>query len=161
MCMCTHTRLPWWLSGKESTCQCRRHRRCSFDPWVRKIPWRRKWQPTPVLLPGKSHEQRSLEGYSPWDHKRAGHNLATKPPPPPPSTHTATFRLWAHLRYIASLVPDHYDKAYIAIKKRVWRFFYNNNNYYFLAMPCSMQDLSSLTRDWTLDSCSGRWSLNH
>ena len=45
------------------TCQCRRLR---FDFWVRKIPWRRKWQPTPVLLAGKSHGQRSLLGYSPW-----------------------------------------------------------------------------------------------
>ena len=50
--------LPWWLSGKESAWQCRR-------PWIRKIPWRRKWQPTPVFLPGKSHRQRSLVGYSP------------------------------------------------------------------------------------------------
>ena len=40
--------LHWWLSGKESTYQCRRHRRCGFDPWVRKIPWRRKWQPSIV-----------------------------------------------------------------------------------------------------------------
>ena len=40
-----------------------------FDPWVGKIPWRRKWQPTPVFLPGKSHGQRSLTGYSPWSHK--------------------------------------------------------------------------------------------
>ena len=38
-------------------------RRCRFDPWVGKIPYRRKWQPTPVFLPGKSHGQRSLEGY--------------------------------------------------------------------------------------------------
>ena len=42
-----------------------------FDPWVRKIPWRRKWQPTSVLLPGKFHGQRSLAGYSPWDHKES------------------------------------------------------------------------------------------
>ena len=53
--------LPWWLSGKESSYQCRR---CGFDPWVGKIPWRRKWQPTPVFLPGKSLGQRSLRGYS-------------------------------------------------------------------------------------------------
>ena len=46
------SRLPWWLSGKESTCQCRRHR---FNLCIRKIPWRRKWQPTPVFLPGESH----------------------------------------------------------------------------------------------------------
>ena len=69
---------PCWLSAKESTCQCRRH---GFDPWVRKIPWRRKWQLTPVFLPRKSHEQRSLAGYSPWGSKRVGRDLATKQPP--------------------------------------------------------------------------------
>ena len=42
-------------SGEEAACQCRRRKRHGFDPWVRKIPWRRKWQPTPVFLPGKSH----------------------------------------------------------------------------------------------------------
>ena len=42
-----------------------------FDPWVRKIPWRRKWQPTPVFLPGKSHGRRSLVGYSPWGRKES------------------------------------------------------------------------------------------
>ena len=54
--------LPWWLSGKESFCQCRRHRRCGFDPWVGKFPWRKKWQPIPVFLPGKSHGRRSHVG---------------------------------------------------------------------------------------------------
>ena len=59
--------------SKESTCQCRRH---GFNPWVRKIPWRRKWQPAPELLPGKPHGQRSLVGYSPWSCKTVGHDLA-------------------------------------------------------------------------------------
>ena len=67
--------LPWWLNGKESTCQSRRRR---FDPWVGKICWRRKWQPTPVFLPGTFHEQRSLSGYGPQGRKRLTHNLATK-----------------------------------------------------------------------------------
>ena len=49
-----------------------------FDPWVRKMPWRRKWQPTPVFLPGKSHGQRSLEVYVPWGHKRVGHDLVPR-----------------------------------------------------------------------------------
>ena len=53
--------LPWRLSGKESASQCRR---LGFFPWVGKVPWRRKWQPTPVFSPGKSHGQRSLVGYS-------------------------------------------------------------------------------------------------
>ena len=43
----------------------------SFDPWVRKIPWRRTWQSTPVFLPGESHGQRSLAGYSSWDCKKS------------------------------------------------------------------------------------------
>ena len=54
---------PGGASGKEPACQCRRHKRCGFNPWVGKIHWRRKWQPTPVFLPGESHGQRSLTGY--------------------------------------------------------------------------------------------------
>ena len=68
-------RLPWWLSGKESTCQCRS---LGFNLWIQKIPWRRKWQPTPVFLPGKFHGQRSLAGYNPWGCQRVRHDLATK-----------------------------------------------------------------------------------
>ena len=63
---------PWWLSAKESACNagdCLQHSSPRFDPWVRKIPWRRKWQSTPVFLPGKCHWQRSLAGYSPWGRK--------------------------------------------------------------------------------------------
>ena len=64
-----------WLSSKESTYQCRRY---GFSPWVRKIPWKRKWQPTPVFLPGKSQGQRSLVGYSPWGCKRIRYELVIK-----------------------------------------------------------------------------------
>ena len=63
--------LPWCLSGGEPACQCRRRRRYRFDPWVRNLPWQRKWQPTRVFLPGESHGQRSLEGYSPWGPKES------------------------------------------------------------------------------------------
>ena len=56
--------LPSGTSGKEPACQCRRHKRHGFDTWVRKILRKRKWQPSPVFLPGKSHGQRSLAGYS-------------------------------------------------------------------------------------------------
>ena len=61
--------LPSWCSGKESTCQGMRCNRRDFDPWFRKILWRRKWQPPPVFLPGKFHGQKSLVTYSLWDHK--------------------------------------------------------------------------------------------
>ena len=65
--------LPRWLGGKESACQCRR---CRFNSWVKKIPWRRKWQPTPLFFPRKSHGQRSLLGCSPWGCI-VGHDLVT------------------------------------------------------------------------------------
>ena len=55
---------PGGASGKEPTCQCRRQERPRFDPWVRKIPWSRKWQPIPIFLPGESQGQNSLAGYS-------------------------------------------------------------------------------------------------
>ena len=54
------------LGGKESACQCRSPRRPRIDPWVRRILWRRKWQPAPVFLLGESHGQRRLVGTSPW-----------------------------------------------------------------------------------------------
>ena len=73
--------LNWYLSlsqgfaggtsGKESTCQCRRHKRHGLDPCFGKIPWSGAWQPTPAFSPGESHGQRSLEGYSPWGHKES------------------------------------------------------------------------------------------
>ena len=58
--------LSWWLSAKESTCQCNRP---GFDPWVGKILWRRIWQLTLVFLPGELHGQRSLVGYRLWSGK--------------------------------------------------------------------------------------------
>ena len=62
---------PRWCIGKEAACQCRRHKRHGFDPWIRKIPWSKKWPRSPVFLPGKSHGQRSLVGYSPRGHKES------------------------------------------------------------------------------------------
>ena len=71
------TGFPGSASGKEPACQCRGRKRRGFDPWVGKIPLRRKWQPTLVFLPGESHGQRSLAGYSPG----GGKDLATKQQP--------------------------------------------------------------------------------
>ena len=60
--------LPRWLNDKESTCQCRRH---YFHPWEGNTPWRKKWQSTPLILPGKFHGQKSLVGYSLWSLKES------------------------------------------------------------------------------------------
>ena len=71
-------RVPLGFSGgsvvKNPSAKCRKH---GFSFWVRKIPWRRNWLPTPVFSPGESHGQRSLVGYSSWGC-RVGHNLVTK-----------------------------------------------------------------------------------
>ena len=88
---------PGGTSGKESACQCRRHRRCMINPWVGKIPWRRVWQPTPVLLPGESNGQRSLTGYIPEGRKESTWLKQF-------STYTRTFMLqwWAEC---SAIVP--------------------------------------------------------
>ena len=69
--------LPWWFSGKESTCSAGAAGDPRFNPWVGKILWRRAWQATPVFLPRVSHGQRSLAGYSPWGHKELDMTKAT------------------------------------------------------------------------------------
>ena len=74
----SRTRLSDWTELNWVHVQYRRHRRCGFDLWVRKIPWGKKWQPTPVFLPGKSHGQRILAGYSPWGCKESDTTEATE-----------------------------------------------------------------------------------
>ena len=72
--------------------------------WVRKIPWRRAWQPTPVLLPGESHGQRRLAGYSPWGHKESD-----------------TTRLLTHTKCgakVLSNIPQH-EKAVMCPAQRI------------------------------------------
>ena len=66
--------LPWWIRWWSACLQCGKPR---FDLWIGKIPWRSKWQPTPILLPGKYHGWRSLVGYSPWGSQRVGHDWET------------------------------------------------------------------------------------
>ena len=64
---------PGGATSKEPACQSRRYKKCGFDPWVGKIPWRAR-QPTPVFLPGQSHGQRSLAGYKSAGSQKVGHN---------------------------------------------------------------------------------------
>ena len=61
---------PGGASGKEAACHFRGCRRCRFHPWVGKIPWSKKWQPTPVFWPGKIPWTESLVGYSPQGHRK-------------------------------------------------------------------------------------------
>ena len=87
--------------------QCRRHR---FDPWVRKIPWRRAWQPTPVVLPRKSHRQRSLAG----DHgvTRVRHNWS----------------YWAHVHApSADIIFQHHKALSLKRNYSIWWPFKNEN----------------------------------
>ena len=76
-----------------------RHERCGFNPWVGKTPWGREWEPTPVFLPGESHGQRSLAGYSPWGRKESNTTEATS------HTHSmsSAWCQWLHLRAIQTI----------------------------------------------------------
>ena len=80
-------RNPRWPSGKELARQWKRCRRRGFDPCAKKIPWRRDWKSIPVFLPGESHGQRNLAGYSPWGHKQSDMTEWL-------STHGRTFLIW-------------------------------------------------------------------
>ena len=71
------TGFPGGARGKEPNCQCRRYKRCGFNPWVRKIPWRRARQPTSEFLPGEYQGQRRLAGHSPQGHKGSDTTEAT------------------------------------------------------------------------------------
>ena len=94
--------LPRWCSGKESSCQFRRHKRCGFSLWVREIPWRREWRPTPVFLPGKFHGQKSLADYSPW-----GHNESDRTEWLISHSHAVTYRIQSCIRhFLCSQLPN-------------------------------------------------------
>ena len=93
-----YTCFPDAATGKESTYQCRRPKRLGFDPWIWKNPWSRKWQPTPVFLPGESHGQRSMVGYCPWDQKESTEWAHTHT-----HTHTHTF-IYIHIIFIQSCI---------------------------------------------------------
>ena len=71
--------LPRWCYWQRTHCQCRKCKRRGFDPWIGKIPWRRTWQPTPLFLPGESHGQTSLAGYSPMSRKESDRTEVTWP----------------------------------------------------------------------------------
>ena len=77
--------LPWWLRQSRICLQCGRPR---FDPWIWKIPWRRKWLPNPVFLPEELHGQRSLVGHSPWDSKESDMTEATE------HMYLLSYRIW-------------------------------------------------------------------
>ena len=119
------------LDGKDSACNARRP---GFNLWVGKIPWRRKWQPIPVFLPGKLHGWRSLAGYSPWGHKASDITKQL-------SLFIFKKSLWNLLQYC------------------LW-VFYGLVFFFFLFWPQGIWDLSSLTRDQMCTPFIGRWSLN-
>ena len=137
--------LPLWLSGKKATCQCRRHR---SNPWVGKIPWRKKWQHTPVFLTGESHEQRSLTGYRPWESQRVGHDWVTEQQQQlllPLSGITGGFLSSLHPEDLLAVAPpcvtgysgfelDIYSPVWLTlVKSRLVRIWWNS---FFEVRPC-------------------------
>ena len=91
---------PSGSDGKEPACQCRQGQRQGINPWVRKIPWRRKWQLAPVFLPGEFHGQRSLEGYSPQGCKESDTNEHACHAWRPYKTWTQYTGVWGHIYFL-------------------------------------------------------------
>ena len=159
ICFLDEQQLPRWLSGKESASQCRRCKRRRFNPWVRKVPWNRKRQPTPVFLPGESHRQSSLVGHSQGvvksrtEHRcnqckqQSNHLILIGPPIYPELTEWETLRVWSgcfnkHFRWFCYSLK---------FEKHCWKQCYYSPPIYrdtiqwafhCLAL-CSQQNLSS------------------
>ena len=114
---------PGGTSSKVSACQGGRHKRCEFNSWVGKIPWGRKWQLTPVFLPGQSHGQRSLVDYCPRGHRRIRRDWAFGHVHTHTHAHTHTFfNLLGHL----ILLRTHLASCIITLtlerrKLQLWR----------------------------------------
>ena len=105
--------------------------------WMRNIPWRRKWQPTPVLLSGTTHGQRSLAGYISWDCKRVGHDLATKPQQP--SVSLVPWLPFSFMRTSWSIFPPNFICHVLSVWKNLptvcptnmYVFFISQLSYHF------------------------------
>ena len=99
--------------------------RHEFNPWVGKIPWRRKWHPISVFLPGKSHGQRSLAGYSPWGHKRVSYSLATKQQQQQQqNTHHKSFELSDNLQPFKTVFEEYWlilDNIHSLVSEPSWK----------------------------------------
>ena len=135
---------PGGTSGKESTCQHRKHKRLGFSPWVGKIPWRRAWQPTASILARRFPRTEEPGGLWSVGLQRVGHD-------------------WSDL----ACMHDVWCKVVFCFYLRFWLcwvFVAACRNMHvcdsLAQLPLSMWDLSSLTRDRTLLPCIGRWILN-
>ena len=110
------TDFPGGTSGKEPSCKCRRYKRCGFNPWVGKIPWRRAWQPTPVFLPGESHGENFLVGC-------IVHGVAKS------QTWLKWLSMHAHMDRMAACYhkPTHHitnHKATLHFTKHIWAYYF-------------------------------------
>ena len=117
---------PGGACGKEPTCQCRRQKRHWLDPWVKKIPWRRAWQPTPVILPGESPWTGEPGGLQPIGSQRVGHNWSDLA-----HTHASkascSESLWVR-RGRKCLFADLKEKEPGGKPQALWRYFPENDS---------------------------------
>ena len=130
--------LPRRLSGKVSTCQCRSHWRHGLDPWVGKIPWRRKWQPTSVFLSGSAHRQRSLVAYTSVGVAKSQTRLNTHAGTAKPLFTTAA----ASSFIVPSAVGMNLFPSIFAVT--FFRFLLNTCNYFAILTTSEMKHLCIL-----------------
>ena len=143
------TGLLRWCSGKENACQCKRGKRCRFDPWVGKIPWRRKWQPAPGFLPGKFHGQKNLAGYSPWGHKESDTTEQL-------STHKS-FEQSLIILIFRSFTTVNYFKLFVELRQ--WKSYLLGIMNKMIFIITKSIAIISLKLDWRSTNFKRKWFL--
>ena len=130
---------PGGAGGKEPACQGRRCKRPGFDPWVRKIPWKRAWQLTPVFLLGESHGHGSLVGHSPRGGKESD-----------------TTKVTQHAWLIIDLPGDSQCETLLFFLLHVWTYmeslFVRNTENWMLIQLCNIWYSLSHTKNWEMHS---------
>ena len=144
ICICIYTYgIPWWLRWQRV---CLQYERPELDPWVRKTAWRRKWQPTPVFLPGKPHGRRSLAGYSSQGCKESD----------------TIYRLHFHFHVHIYMYVCMYTHMYLCLCMHMCRYLcihtYIYLSIYLYIWPKTYNGLTGLTYNFSTSPMMQKWN---
>ena len=140
--------------------RCHQCRRSGFDSWAGKIPWRKKWQPTPILLPGKSHGQRNLEAYSPWSCKES--NMTEHARIPGYLPYQLEISLSILLKGIKLIICSKHAQSHLLITALTWKHdkcsSIETQTYNFCAVSDNeMLHNNNKKKEWTTDGWKHGW----
>ena len=132
-----------YLSSKRICLKCRGYRRCRFDPWMRKIPWSRGRQPTPVSLPREFHGHRSLADCGPWDHKESDTMEVTEQQ----QQYTRNNKMHAFLfRACAAIILNYFPLLRVKLYMTQASYCFSLNSSISFSVPTDLFHLLSIQR---------------